>query len=51
MQDTPLVIVWPNADGSVTLSQRQAPGRVEPTPVPVPPRKATLPPQMVDLVG
>ncbi|KAL1412953.1 hypothetical protein Q8F55_000702 [Vanrija albida] len=42
MPNTPLVIVWPNADGSVTLSQRQASDHVMPTRVDAPPRIATL---------
>ncbi|OBZ75680.1 hypothetical protein A0H81_04572 [Grifola frondosa] len=42
MADTPMVILWPNANGSVTLSQRQASGLVEPLPVSAPPRRATL---------
>ncbi|KAJ3476097.1 hypothetical protein NLI96_g11400 [Meripilus lineatus] len=51
MTDSPLVILWPNADGSVTLSQRQAPGQVQPTPVAMPPRKAILSTRNVDLMS
>jgi len=36
-----MVIMWGNSDGSVTLSQRQAPQEVEPTVVASPPRVAT----------
>ncbi|KAF7974921.1 hypothetical protein HWV62_10953 [Athelia sp. TMB] len=42
MANSPMVIVWPNADGSVTLSQRMAPGEVMPTVVASPPRLASL---------
>ncbi|OCH95655.1 hypothetical protein OBBRIDRAFT_720305 [Obba rivulosa] len=42
MQNTPMVILWPNTNGSVTLSQRQATGEVEPLPVASPPRRARL---------
>ena len=41
MTDSAMVIMWPNLDGSVTLSQRAASGHVEPTVVPNPPRVAT----------
>lgn len=37
-----MVIMWPNSDGSVTLSQRQATGEVMPQVVSNPPRVATL---------
>lgn len=46
MADTPMVIMWENSDGSMTLSQRQAPAEVMPTLVPDPPRVATLAPQL-----
>lgn len=36
-----MVIMWTNTDGSVTLSQRQASGEVEPSVVSSPPRVAT----------
>ncbi|KAI0085035.1 hypothetical protein BDY19DRAFT_987219 [Irpex rosettiformis] len=42
MADSPMVILWPNTDGSVTLSQRQASSEVMPTVVSNPPRTATL---------
>ncbi|TCD60420.1 hypothetical protein EIP91_010212 [Steccherinum ochraceum] len=42
MSDTPLVIMWPNANGSITLSHRQATGHVQPTPVASPPRTARI---------
>jgi len=41
MAGTPMVIMWPNADGSITLSQRQASGHVQPTVVSAPPRTAS----------
>ncbi|KAJ7120690.1 hypothetical protein C8R43DRAFT_900556 [Mycena crocata] len=37
MANTPMVIIWGNSDGSVTLSQRQAPAEQMPTLVPNPP--------------
>ncbi|KAJ7782508.1 hypothetical protein DFH07DRAFT_790896 [Mycena maculata] len=42
MSNTPMVIMWGNSDGSVTLSQRQAPSEIQPTLVSDPPRVATL---------
>ncbi|KAJ7122053.1 hypothetical protein C8R43DRAFT_1241351 [Mycena crocata] len=42
MSNTPMVIMWANSDGSVTLSQRQARAEVMPTVVSDPPRIATL---------
>ncbi|KAF5337670.1 hypothetical protein D9758_013029 [Tetrapyrgos nigripes] len=42
MTGSPMVIMWSNSDGSITLSQRQAPGEIEPTVVSNPPRVATL---------
>ncbi|KAJ7678689.1 hypothetical protein B0H17DRAFT_944227 [Mycena rosella] len=42
MANSPMVILWGNSDGSVTLSQRQAPSEVMPTLVSSPPRVATL---------
>ena len=42
MANTPMVILWPNTDGSITLSQRQASSEVMPTVVSNPPRTATL---------
>lgn len=38
---SPLVIMWANSDGALTLSQRQANSYVEPSVVPSPPRIAT----------
>ncbi|KAI0362696.1 hypothetical protein OH77DRAFT_1388365 [Trametes cingulata] len=42
MANTPLVIMWRNPDGSVSLSQRQATGLVEPVPMASPARRAVL---------
>jgi len=42
MANTPMVIMWPNPDGTIVLSQRQAPAEVLPTPVPSPARVATV---------
>ncbi|TDL21688.1 CBD9-like protein [Rickenella mellea] len=42
MANSPMVIMWSNSDGSVTLSQRQASAEVMPTVVASPPRVATL---------
>ncbi|KAI0371728.1 hypothetical protein BV20DRAFT_941333 [Pilatotrama ljubarskyi] len=42
MVNTPMVIMWRNPDGSVLLSQRQATGLVEPTPLASPARRAVL---------
>ncbi|KAJ6456385.1 CBD9-like protein [Mycena sanguinolenta] len=42
MANTPMVIMWGNSDGTVTLSQRQAPAEVMPTVVASPPRVATV---------
>lgn len=42
MADAKMVLMWPNIDQSVTLSQRTATGHVEPEPDPQPPRNATL---------
>jgi hypothetical protein len=36
-----MVIMWPNRDGTVTLSQRAATGHSEPKVVQNPPRNAT----------
>ena len=51
MANTPMVIMWPNSDGSVTLSQRQATGRVAPAVVTSPPRVATVSSSQTDLVS
>ncbi|WWC70667.1 uncharacterized protein I206_104618 [Kwoniella pini CBS 10737] len=42
MINSPMVIVWPNSDGSITLSQRKANNHVTPAVDSNPPRKATL---------
>lgn len=42
MANTPMVIVWPNSDGTVTISQRKAPAEQMPTVDSSPPRTATL---------
>lgn len=51
MANTPMVIMWPNSDGSITLSQRSAPGEVMPTVDSNPPRVATADPSASDLTG
>ncbi|KAI9061725.1 CBD9-like protein [Trametes sanguinea] len=51
MANTPMVIMWPNSDGSITLSQRMAPQEVMPTVVANPPRVATADPSASDLTG
>jgi len=51
MANSPMVIMWPNSDGSVTLSQRQAPAEVTPTVVSNPPRTATPQPSLSSLSG
>ncbi|WVQ80714.1 hypothetical protein IAT38_002819 [Cryptococcus sp. DSM 104549] len=42
MTSSPMVIAWPNSDGSITLSQRSASQHTMPTVVSSPPRKASL---------
>ncbi|KAG5732814.1 hypothetical protein E4T56_gene2850 [Termitomyces sp. T112] len=42
MQDTHMVIMWSNEDGSTTLSQRMAFGHFEPLPAEYPPRRAEV---------
>ncbi|KAF7343078.1 CBD9-like protein [Mycena venus] len=42
MANTPIIIMWENPDGYITLSQRQASGEVMPTVDANPPRVATL---------
>ncbi|KAF5374583.1 hypothetical protein D9757_010155 [Collybiopsis confluens] len=42
MIDTPMVVMWPNSDGSITLSQRMAASYSMPVVVPDPPRMATI---------
>ncbi|TBU25164.1 CBD9-like protein [Dichomitus squalens] len=51
MANTPMVIMWPNSDGSITVSQRQAPSEVMPTLVSNPPRVATADQSGSDLTG
>ena len=51
MADSPMIIMWSNSDGSVTLSQRQASGEVEPAVVSAPPRVATLDESATSLEG
>ncbi|KAJ6567832.1 hypothetical protein B0H10DRAFT_1830301 [Mycena sp. CBHHK59/15] len=42
MANTPMVIMWGNSDGLITLSQRQAISEIQPSVVASPPRVATL---------
>ncbi|KAJ6616686.1 hypothetical protein B0H10DRAFT_2036588 [Mycena sp. CBHHK59/15] len=42
MANTPMVIMWGNSNGSITLSQRQAISEIQPSVVASPPRVATL---------
>lgn len=50
MANTSMVIVWPDSDGSIVVSQRKAPGEVEPSPDPAPPRGiVTLLTQSIDV--
>ncbi|THH26653.1 hypothetical protein EUX98_g7532 [Antrodiella citrinella] len=51
MANTPMVIMWPNSDGTITLSQRKAPQEVMPTVDPSPPRVATIQPSLSSLSG
>lgn len=51
MANTPMVIMWPNSDGTVTLSPRKAPGEVMPTVDSAPPRTATAQPSSSLLTG
>ncbi|OCH88654.1 CBD9-like protein [Obba rivulosa] len=51
MADSPMVIMWGNSDGSITISQRQAPAEVMPTLVSNPPRVATPMPSLSSLTG
>jgi hypothetical protein len=50
MPGTPMVIMWPNTDGSITLSQRQASGHVQPTVVTSPPRVASKVASLIDVI-
>ncbi|OJT06970.1 hypothetical protein TRAPUB_2171 [Trametes pubescens] len=51
MSNTPMVIMWPNSDGTMTLSQRKAPSEVMPTVDSNPPRVATPDDAASDLTG
>ena len=42
MANSPMVVMWPNSDGTITLSQRETTAEVMPTVVSDPPRIATL---------
>lgn len=42
MANSQMVIMWPNSDSSITLSQREASAEVMPTVVSNPPRVASL---------
>ncbi|KIY46781.1 CBD9-like protein, partial [Fistulina hepatica ATCC 64428] len=51
MSGVPMVIMWPNADGSVTLSQREALGHTIPNVVESPARVATLSDTLTSVSG
>ncbi|KZW01887.1 hypothetical protein EXIGLDRAFT_597162, partial [Exidia glandulosa HHB12029] len=51
MADSAMVIMWANEDGSVTLSQRTAPGHVQPTVTTKPARVATLAKKQTNVKG
>ncbi|GJJ11392.1 hypothetical protein Clacol_005625 [Clathrus columnatus] len=51
MHGPPMVIMWGNSDGTITLSQRQAPPGSAPIPVASPPKVATAVPQLSSLTG
>jgi len=51
MTDSAMVILWPNPDSSVTLSQRRASGHVMPTVDSSPPRIANFSASLSDLTG
>ncbi|KZP30315.1 CBD9-like protein, partial [Athelia psychrophila] len=51
MANSPMVIIWPNSDGSVTLSQRMATGHAMPTVVSSPPRVASLDMGLSNVLG
>jgi len=51
MAGSPMVIMWPNTDGSITLSQRKTSAEVMPTVDPSPPRPATLETSLSSLTG
>ncbi|PPQ97336.1 hypothetical protein CVT26_006570 [Gymnopilus dilepis] len=42
MGNSPMIVIWPNSDGSITLSQRYSHGHSTPTVDPNPPRVAQL---------
>jgi len=48
---SPMVIMWPNGDGSVTMSQRHALGHVTPIVDTAPPRIATVDNSLTKLTG
>ncbi|KAH9931172.1 uncharacterized protein BXZ73DRAFT_47488 [Epithele typhae] len=51
MANSPMVMMWTNSDGSITVSQRQASGEVPPSPVSNPPRVATVDQANSNLAG
>ncbi|KAJ1308178.1 hypothetical protein OPQ81_003893 [Rhizoctonia solani] len=51
MVGTPAVVVWPNSDNSITLSQRKATAHASPPIDPTPPRLATLREDLSTLTG
>ncbi|KAI0795460.1 hypothetical protein C8Q75DRAFT_712106 [Abortiporus biennis] len=51
MANSPMVIMWPNSDGSITLSQRKTNAEVMPTVDSNPPRQATLQSSLSSLTG
>lgn len=51
MANTPMVIMWPNSDGSITLSQRHTNAEVMPTVDSNPPRTATKQDALSSLTG
>ncbi|KAI0779570.1 hypothetical protein C8Q74DRAFT_1198609 [Fomes fomentarius] len=51
MAGSPMVIMWPNSDGTITLSQRSASGEVMPTLVSNPPRVAAVDAAASDLTA
>lgn len=50
MSNSAHVILWKNADDTITISQRRAPGLVQPLLDPSPPRVAAISPR-TDLVS
>jgi hypothetical protein len=51
MSGTPVVVVWPNSDGTITLSQRKPTGHALPPVDPNPPRVATVEQSASDVRG